>query len=202
MFPPSFVRLIGSLSKLPSVGNKTAQRLALHLLAHPELASDLVRELGHLQQLLRPCEYCNNIAEVEEGHAVCKVCADGKRDSNLLCVVERIQDLMAVEKSGAMRGRYFVLGRLLSPLEGVGADDLPLDQLFSLIEHWGTGEVILATPPSVEGEATALFLARELSKKQIGTSRLASGIPHGGDLEYLDQITLGRAIDGRTRLNS
>ena len=124
-----------------------------------------------------------------------------RRDQSLLCVVARVQDLLAIERSGAMRGRYFVLGRLLSPLDGVGPDELPLVELGRRIQADAVREVIVATPPSVDGEATALLLARELGKSGIRVSRIASGVPHGGDLEFADQITLGRAIDGRRSID-
>ena len=129
--------------------------------------------------------------------AVCAVCADHRRDPTVLCIVARVQDLLAVERSGAMRGRYFVLGRLLSPLDGIGPEELPLPALMARIVGDGVREVILATPPSVDGEATALLLARELGGRNLKLSRIASGVPHGGDLEFADQITHGRAIDGR-----
>jgi recombination protein RecR len=125
------------------------------------------------------------------------VCRDYRRDPQLLCIVARVQDLIAVERSGAMRGRYFVLGKLLSPLDGIGPDELPLPALMARITADDVSEVILATPPSVDGEATALLLARELSGRNLRLTRIASGIPHGGDLEFADQITLGRALDGR-----
>jgi recombination protein RecR len=138
------------------------------------------------------------VAEVDETrHALCAVCRDARRDPSVLCIVARVQDLLAVERSGAMRGRYFVLGRLLSPLDGVGPEELPLPKLMARIVGDGVREVILATPPSVDGEATALLLARELAGRGLAISRIASGVPHGGDLEFADQITLGRAIDGR-----
>jgi recombination protein RecR len=127
----------------------------------------------------------------------CSICLDGKRDPRVLCIVARIQDLLAIERSGAMRGRYFILGRLISPLEGVGPEDLPLETLRRRIAEEPIAEIVVATPPSVDGEATALFLARELGGGSIRVSRIASGVPHGGDLEFADQITLGRAIEGR-----
>jgi recombination protein RecR len=201
MIPDRLARLMSWLARLPGVGSKTAQRFALHLVAHPELIEGLARELSGLSDVLRNCERCNNLAEVHDGHALCGICSDTRRDARIVCIVERVQDLLAIEKSSAMRGRYFVLGRLLSPLEGVAAEDLPLPQLYRLLDEQPASEVILATPASVEGEATALFLARELARRGIGVSRIASGIPHGGDLEYLDQITLGRAIDGRRRVD-
>jgi recombination protein RecR len=132
---------------------------------------------------------------------VCAICRDSRRDPALLCVVARVQDLLAVERSGAMRGRYFVLGRLLSPLDGIGPEELPLPALRQRITADGVREVIVATPPSVDGEATALLLGRELARSGVSVSRIASGVPHGGDLEFADQITLGRAIDGRRSLD-
>src|SRR5690606_17810556 len=162
------------------------------------LAGRLGELLAALPDAIRPCEQCGNIAEVnDDGSALCDICTDTRRDSELLCIVGRVADLLAIEKSGAMRGRYFVLGRLLSPLDGVGPEFLPLAALKQRIRDAGVTEVILATPPSVEGEATALFLAKELEADGVGLSRIASGIPHGGDLEFADQITLGRAILGR-----
>jgi recombination protein RecR len=166
-----------------------------------DLARNLGAELSVLKDRLRSCEKCGNLAEVEEGRAVCTICRDRRRDAHLLCIVARVQDLLAIERSGAMRGRYFVLGKLLSPLDGIGPDELPLSQLFRRIHEEQTQEVILATPPSVDGEATALLLARELAQKGLSVSRIASGVPHGGDLEFADQITLGRAIDGRRRVD-
>lgn len=199
MLPDRLSRLVHLLARLPGVGDKTAQRFALHLITSgTDLARDLGVELGELTTALRACDRCGNIAEVDaEGHALCPVCLDSRRDSSLLCVVARVQDLLAVEKSGALRGRYFVLGRLLSPLDGVGPEELPLAELRKRIDEDGVAEVIVATPPSVDGEATALLLARELGKLGVRVSRIASGVPHGGELEFADQITLGRAIDGR-----
>ena len=199
MLPDRLERLIELLSRLPGVGEKTAQRFAMFFVTESQ---EYGRELGvALQELgdrVKRCQRCGNIAQVGEGgRALCPVCLDPRRDSSLLCIVARVQDLMAIEKSAAMRGRYFVLGRLLSPLDGVGPDELPLRELFQMLEQDAVKEVILATPPSVDGEATALLLARELSGKGLNVSRIASGVPHGGDLEFADQITLGRAIDGR-----
>lgn len=191
------------LARLPGVGEKTAQRFALFLATS---SNDLGRELGAelvaVADHVRPCDRCGNVAEVDStGHALCRVCCDRRRDASLLCVVARVQDLLAIEKSGAMRGRYFVLGRLLSPLDGVGPEELPLRAMMDRITEDGVSEVIVATPPSVDGEATALLIARELAAKGVRVSRIASGIPHGGDLEFADQITLGRAIDDRRSLS-
>lgn len=204
MLPEHLLRLIELLARLPGVGEKTAQRFALHLVAEKSgtarALSEALRELG---ERVKSCERCGNIAEVDaSGKAVCGVCHDSRRDQSLLCVVARVQDLLAIERSGAMRGRYFVLGRLLSPLDGIGPDELPLDRLFQRLKQDGVREVIVATPPSVDGEATALLLARELSARGVTVSRIASGVPHGGDLEFADQITLGRAIEGRRNLDS
>lgn len=199
MLPARLTRIVDLFARLPGVGEKTAQRFALWLAGeHGDIALELGRALAELSSLVRPCERCGNIAEVgPDGSAVCAVCADHRRDPGVLCIVARVQDLLAVERSGAMRGRYFVLGRLLSPLDGIGPEELPLPALMARIVGDGVREVILATPPSVDGEATALLLARELGGRNLKLSRIASGVPHGGDLEFADQITLGRAIDGR-----
>lgn len=198
MLPESLRRVVQMFARLPGVGEKTAQRFALQLMNDAALASALSRELAALVESVRPCERCGNIAEVDAaGVAVCDVCLDTRRDGRLLCVVARVQDLLAIERSGAMRGRYFVLGRLLSPLDGIGPEELPLAALEAKLAADGVEEVILATPPSVDGEATALLLGRELSRRGLKVSRIASGVPHGGDLEFADQITLGRAIEGR-----
>lgn len=193
-------RVVSLLSRLPGVGEKTAQRYLLFLLtADRVIAEELGHELVTLRDHVRPCERCGNLAEPETptSPAICEVCADNKRDASLLCVVGRVHDLIAIERSGAMRGRYFVLGRLLSPLEGVGPEDLPLGRLVDRIREDGVKELILATPPSVDGEATALLLKRELAPLGVRLSRIASGVPHGGDLEFADPITMSRAFSGR-----
>ncbi|MFO0759878.1 MAG: recombination mediator RecR [Byssovorax sp.] len=199
--PERLARAVQLLGRLPGVGEKTAQRYALFLATTDEsTARELGRELGELRDHLRPCDRCGNIAEAEpEGPAVCAICRDPRRDPGLVCVVGRVQDLLAIERSGAMRGHYFVLGRLLSPLEGVGSDELPLDALRARVRsaEAPVREVLVATPPSVDGEATALLIARELGALGVKVTRIASGVPHGGDLEYADQVTLGRAIEGR-----
>lgn len=201
MLPESLRRVVQLLSRFPGVGEKTAQRFALHLVTDSLLASDLGNELSKLEQRLQLCERCGHLAEPDsEGRALCTVCCDPHRNPSLLCVVARIQDLIAIERSGAMKGRYFVLGKLLSPLDGIGADELNLDHLFWRLSEDQVDEVILATPPTVDGEATALYLARELASRGLAVTRIASGIPHGGDLEFADQITLGRAIEGRRGL--
>jgi recombination protein RecR len=189
------------LSRLPGVGEKTAQRYVLWLLtADDALSRELGAELGSLRDELGPCVRCGNVAEIRDGQAVCDVCGDNKRDAKVLCVVARVHDLMAIERAGSMRGRYFVLGRLLSPLEGIGPEDLPIGKLAERIRSDGVSEIIVATPPSVDGEATALLLKRELSSLGVAITRIASGVPHGGDLEFADPITMGRALSGRRAL--
>jgi recombination protein RecR len=202
MLPESVAKLGKLFSRLPGVGEKTAARYVLHLLtSDPEIARALGEELGQLHERVRPCVRCGNLAEGDrDKDAVCDICRDGKRDGHLLCVVGRVHDLFAIERTGTMRGRYFVLGKLLSPLEGIGPDDLPMMRLVQRIREEGVTEIILATPPSVDGEATALFLKRELGSTGIAVSRIASGVPHGGDLEYTDPITMSRALAGRQKL--
>lgn len=203
VFPERLTRLLALFSRLPGVGEKTAQRFVLYLVAQDsDLSRRLAEELVSLATYLKPCERCGNIAEVGEPATPvrCAICRDEKRDARVLCVVARIQDLFAIERSGAMRGRYFVLGKLISPLEGIGPSDLPIETLKRRLDEEPIEELVVATPPSVDGEATALFLARELSGRKLRVSRIASGVPHGGDLEFADQITLGRAIEGRKEL--
>jgi recombination protein RecR len=198
---PKVRRLVKLLSRLPGVGEKTAQRYVLWLLtADDALSRDLGAELGSLRDELGPCVQCGNVAEIRDGQAICDVCGDTKRDAKVLCVVARVHDLMAIERAGSMRGRYFVLGRLLSPLEGIGPEDLPIGKLADRIRSDGVSEIIVATPPSVDGEATALLLKRELSSLGVAITRIASGVPHGGDLEFADPITMGRALSGRRAL--
>jgi recombination protein RecR len=200
--PSPLRQLVQSFTRLPGVGEKTALRFAMHLLGEQRSAMEaLSHALAEAAAKLQPCESCGNIAELEPGRPVlCSICSDSRRDRSQLCVVAKVQDLMAVERSGAMRGRYFVLGRLLSPLDGIGPEELPLAQLDRQIATTGVVELVIATPPSVEGEATALHLAREFGRR-VRVTRIASGIPHGGDLEFADPITLGRAMAGRRGLD-
>lgn len=204
MFPDRLLRVVQLLSKLPGVGEKTAQRYALALLVGDEsVPRELGRALGELRDHVGPCTICGHVAEVgPEGEApLCSICRDPRRDATILCVVARVQDLLSIERSGAMRGRYHVLGRLLSPLDGVTREDLPIDRLVERIREseGGVREVLVATPPSVDGEATALLLSRELGALGVHVTRIASGVPHGGDLEFADQVTIGRAIEHRRR---
>jgi recombination protein RecR len=200
MLPTSVKQLVQSLSRLPGIGEKTALRLALYLvLERPALLESLALALKSAGEQVSRCEQCGNLAELGEGPSRCAICRDPRRDSRVLCVVARIQDLLALERSAAMQGRYFVLGKLLSPLDGVAADDLPIAALRERIVEGCVEELVIATPPSVEGEATALHLGRELGST-VRVTRIASGIPHGGDLEFADAITLGRALAGRRQL--
>jgi recombination protein RecR len=199
VLPEQIQRLAQRFARLPGVGEKTAMRFCIFLLtADPAIARDLGQDLVSLHDKIDRCERCGHVAERVEGEPThCAICRDHRRNHALLCVVARVQDLLAIERSSAMRGRYLVLGKLLSPLEGVGPSDLPTDQLRRRIQEDGVQEVLLATPPSVDGEATALYLAQEIADLDVRVTRLASGIPHGGELEFADQITLGRAIDHR-----
>jgi recombination protein RecR len=203
VIPAVLRQLVQQFARLPGVGEKTALRFTLHLVLGGQQAMEaLANALNDARARLGPCEACGNIAELDRnGQLTCTICSDTRRDQTLLCVVAKVQDLLAMERSGAMRGRYFVLGRLLSPLEGTGPDELPLERLRQRIQQDGVQELVIATPPSVEGEATALHLARELGQT-VRVTRIASGVPHGGDLEYADPITLGRAITGRRQVGS
>ncbi len=211
MLPDRLLRVIQLLARLPGVGEKTAQRYALVLATGDERTSrELGAALAELRDNVRPCDACGNIAErsASENRALCAVCRDSRRDPSFLCVVARVQDLLAIERSGSMRGRYHVLPRLLSPLDGVDRDDIGLDALLDRVRSASPPiqEIVIATPPSVDGEATALLLARELAAVETpsgppAVTRLASGVPHGGDLEFADQVTLGRAIEHRRRFH-
>jgi recombination protein RecR len=203
MLPARVRQLCELLGRLPGVGEKTAQRYALHLATGDAAAAQALGEaLCALASTVGRCERCGNIAEADAQGLVCAVCRDSRRDGALLCVVARIQDLLSIERSGAYRGYYFVLGRLLSPLEGVTAGDLPLEALRARVRDpdRSVREVLVATPPSVDGEATALLLAQDLRPLGVIITRLASGVPHGGDLEFADPVTMGRAIAGRRGL--
>lgn len=209
MLPPKAQELVQLFARLPSVGEKTAQRFVLFLLTRePATARALGAALLGIAGTIQPCVRCGNLAEVDAtagGAALCAICRDSQRDASVLCVVGRVQDLMSIERSGAFRGYYFVLGSLLSPLEGVGADQLPIEELKQRVRgSHGIAEVkevLVATAPSVDGEATALFLAGELRALGTRVTRIASGVPHGGDIEFADPVTLGRAIAGRRGLD-
>jgi recombination protein RecR len=186
--------LIDELGRLPGVGPKSAQRIAFHVLsADPADVNRLAVALRKVKEQVRFCTTCFNVAEEEQ----CRVCRDPRRTNEVLCVVEEPKDIVAVERTGEFRGRYHVLGGAINPLEGVGPDNLHIRELLLRL---GTGEVkelILATDPNTEGEATATYLALMVKPMGIAVTRLASGLPVGGDLEYADEITLGRAFEGR-----
>jgi recombination protein RecR len=186
--------LVRLLARLPGIGERTALRLANYLLgAPPDYAQALGKAVAEIHQSIKRCTLCGNYT----ANALCAICADPKRDPSLLCVVARPPDVSAIERSGGYRGRYFVLHGLLSPLDGMGPDKLSLQPLVELVAKGSIAEVILATPLSVEGETTALYVAQELKPLGVRCSRIASGVPHGGELEYTDQITLSRALEGR-----
>ena len=189
--------LVSLLARLPGIGERSATRLAHHVLgADPQYASALGASIAQIHERIRRCERCGNWAT----QALCRVCADPRRDDAMLCVVARVPDLAAIEKSGTFRGRYHVLHALLAPLDGIGPDAIDVEGLLARIQREGVREIVVATPLSVEGEATALYLAQALKPMGVRVSRIASGLPHGGELEFADQITLGRALDGRREL--
>ena len=191
--------LIDELGRLPGVGPKSAQRIAFHILAaDPIDVRRLANTLLEVKDKVRFCSICGNVAEEEQ----CRICLDPRRDLTILCVVEEPKDVVAIEKTREFRGRYHVLGGAISPIDGIGPDDLRIRELFMRLSEPGIVEVILATDPNLEGEATATYLARMIAPLDIAVSRLASGLPVGGDLEYADEVTLGRAFEGRRRINA
>ncbi|HET7278228.1 MAG TPA: recombination mediator RecR [Dermatophilaceae bacterium] len=190
--------LIDELGRLPGVGPKSAQRIAFHLLqADAADVKRLVDALNEVKEKVRFCATCGNVAEGE----LCRICADPRRDPTAICVVEEPKDVVAIERTREFRGRYHVLGGAISPIEGVGPDDLRIKELITRLADSDVQEVIIATDPNLEGEATASYLARFLSKMGLKVTRLASGLPVGGDLEYADEVTLGRAFEGRRLLD-
>jgi recombination protein RecR len=193
--------LIDELGRLPGIGPKSAQRIAYYLLKLPrDDALRLARAIGEVKDRIGFCGQCFNIAEIAGTDAAanrCEICTDDRRDGTVLCVVEEPRDIVAVEKTGEFRGRYHVLQGAISPIEGIGPDQLRVKELLIRIEPEGITEVILCTNPNIEGEATALYLGRLLKPLGLRVTRIASGLPVGGDLEYADELTLGRALEGR-----
>ena len=190
--------LIDELGRLPGVGPKSAQRIAFHLLAaDPTDVRRLVHVLTEVKDKVRFCKTCGNVAEAEE----CRICSDPRRDRTVICVVEEPKDVVAIEKTREFRGRYHVLGGAISPIEGIGPEDLRVRELMTRLADGEVTELILATDPNLEGEATATYLARLVKPMGLRVTRLASGLPVGGDLEYADEVTLGRAFEGRRLLD-
>jgi len=186
--------LIDELGRLPGVGPKSAQRIAFHLLAaDPVDVRRLAEVLVEVKERVRFCSVCGNVAEEE----ICRICRDPRRDPGVLCVVEESKDVVAIERTREYRGRYHVLGGAISPIDGIGPDELRIRELMPRLSDGTVTEVILATDPNLEGEATATYLTRLLKPMGLRVTRLASGLPVGGDLEYADEVTLGRAFEGR-----
>jgi recombination protein RecR len=198
MYEGAVQDLIDELGRLPGVGPKSAQRIAFHLLAAESddverLASTLVR----VKNDVRFCSICGNVSEAEQ----CRICTDVRRDATVICVVEEPKDILAVERTREFRGRYHVLGGAISPIDGIGPDDLRIRELLARLRDGAITELIIATDPNLEGEATATYLARMINPMGLTVTRLASGLPVGGDLEYADEVTLGRAFSGRRRVD-
>ncbi len=196
MFSPSVENLVAQLTRLPGIGSRTAQRLAFHILQRPkDEALALAAALEEVKERVRFCRDCGNLTEEE----LCGICRDARRDHTMICVVEQPVDVVSLERTAEFRGLYHVLGGALSPLDGVDPSDLRIDELLRRVEANGVQEVVLATNPNMTGEATAAYLADRL-RGRVRVTRLASGLPVGGDLEYADEVTLGRALAGRREM--
>ena len=193
-YPAPIVKLIKNLARLPSIGEKSAERLALHLLRAPrEEARRLAEAIVELKDKVRLCSLCFGLSDAE----TCGICANPARDTGVLCVVEQPGDMASIEKSGAFKGRYHILQGALSPMDGIGPDGIRIRELMARVQVEGVNEVILATGTSVEGEATADFIAQQLEGRPVRVTRIASGVPMGGDLKYVDQVTLKKAMESR-----
>ena len=191
--------LIDELGRLPGIGPKSAQRIAFHLVqADPTDVTRLVQVLAEVKDKIRFCELCGNVAEA----TLCRICGDSRRDQTAICVVEEPKDVAAIERTREFRGRYHVLGGAISPMDGIGPEDLRIRELMTRLADGGIVEVIIATDPNIAGEATATYLTRTLAPLGIRVTRLASGLPVGGDLEYADEVTLGRAFEGRRTVHA
>jgi len=194
MYEGAIQDLIDALGHLPGIGPKSAQRIAFHILqSDSEVAASLVDAIRTVKERVKFCTECGNVSE----EAQCRICRDPRRDSTAICVVEESKDVIAIEKTREFRGKYHVLGGAISPIDGIGPDQLRIRELMARLADSSVVEVILATDPNLEGEATATYLARLLKPLGLKVSRLASGLPVGGDLEYADEVTLGRAFEGR-----
>lgn len=193
-YPEPILKLIDSLSKLPGIGKKTAERLALHILHAPDHeAAILAADLLELKSSIQLCRICFSLSDREH----CRICTDPARDKSLICVVENPTDMAAIEKSNAYLGTYHILGGVLSPIDGIGPDDIRIKELFKRAALKETKEIILATKTNVEGEATAAYILEKLKRFKIKITRIASGIPMGGDLQYIDQLTMQKAMEKR-----
>jgi len=196
-YPSSILNLIKNISRLPGIGEKTAERLAMHILHSPRKeAEQLSRSILETKDKIRLCSMCFGLSDGE----VCNVCKDRTRDDAILCVVEQPADMVSIEKSGSFQGLYHILSGVLSPMNGVGPDDIRIKELISRIKEGNVKEVVLATSTSVEGEATAAYIADQIENYPVKVTRIASGIPMGGDLKYVDQVTLKRAMETRRRM--
>ena len=194
MYEGAIQDLIDALGRLPGIGPKSAQRIAFHILqAEPEIAAALVDSIRTVKERVKFCTTCGNVSEEDE----CRICRDPRRENSSICVVEESKDVIAIERTREFRGKYHVLGGAISPIDGVGPEQLRIRELMARLSDPEIKEVILATDPNLEGEATATYLARMIKPLDIKVSRLASGLPVGGDLEYADEVTLGRAFEGR-----
>jgi recombination protein RecR len=197
MYEGAIQDLIDALGRLPGIGPKSAQRIAFHILqSDSEIADSLVEAVRTVKERVKFCSECGNVSEEEQ----CRICRDPRRDPSKICVVEESKDVIAVERTREFRGKYHVLGGAISPIDGIGPDQLRIRELMQRLSDSTITEIILATDPNLEGEATATYLARLIKPMGISVSRLASGLPVGGDLEYADEVTLGRAFEGRTHL--
>jgi len=197
MYEGIIQELIDELGKLPGIGPKSAQRIAFHIVQSERVdVNRLVDVLRIVKERVRFCAKCFNVAEEEE----CKICRDPRRDNSTICVVEESKDVVAIERTREFRGKYHVLGGAISPIDGIGPEQLRIRELLARLSDADITEVIIATDPNLEGEATATYLARTIKPLGIKISRLASGLPVGGDLEYADEVTLGRAFEGRRSL--
>ena len=197
MYEGIIQELIDELGKLPGIGPKSAQRIAFHLVQSERVdVNRLVEVLRLVKEKVRFCSRCFNVAEEEE----CKICRDPRRETSTICVVEESKDVVAIERTREFRGKYHVLGGAISPIDGIGPEQLRIRELLARLSDSNITEVIIATDPNLEGEATATYLARTIKPLGIKISRLASGLPVGGDLEYADEVTLGRAFEGRRSL--
>jgi recombination protein RecR len=198
-YPQSVINLVKQLSRLPGIGQKTAERLAMHLLqASRADAEALAASITAMKETVRVCTRCFSLSDGD----LCRLCRNPRRDESLLCVVEQPADMASLEKSGAFNGLYHILGGVLSPMDGIGPDEIRIEPLVRRVRQGGVAEVILATGTSVEGESTAAYIRERLTQMPVKVTRIASGVPIGGDLKYVDQVTLKRAMESRRKIET